>query len=112
MNPVSNIASAADVALEHRREDIRDRRWRRRRDKIRTAVWVLAICCAALGLPHLLPIPNSPGLIGDRSPQSISTSDRTRDTAWGTFRVLGQATDLVTHKAIAGAGFEPATFGL
>ncbi|HEY2333663.1 MAG TPA: hypothetical protein VGH58_01475 [Solirubrobacterales bacterium] len=57
MNRVSNIASAADLALEHRREDIRDRRWRRRRDKVRTAVWVLAICCAALGLPHLLPIP-------------------------------------------------------
>lgn len=57
MNRVSNIASAADLALEHRREDIRDRRWRRRRDKVRTAVWVIAICSVALGLPHLLLIP-------------------------------------------------------
>jgi fatty acid desaturase len=57
MNRVSNIVSAADLALEDRREDIRDRRWRRRRDKVRTTVWVLAICCAALGLLHLLPIP-------------------------------------------------------
>jgi len=54
---VSNIASAAHLALEHRREDIRDRRWRRRRDEVRTAGLVLAICCVALGLPHLMLIP-------------------------------------------------------
>jgi hypothetical protein len=57
MKRVSNIVSAADLVLEDRREDIRDRRWRRRRDQVRTTVWVLAICCAALGLSHLLPIP-------------------------------------------------------
>lgn len=54
MNRVSNISLPADFALEDKREDLRDRRWRRRRDKVRTAAWVIVACCAALGLPHVL----------------------------------------------------------
>lgn len=57
MNRVSNIVSAADFASENSREDLRDRRWRRRRDQVRTAAWVIAACCVSLGLPHLLPLP-------------------------------------------------------
>jgi len=57
MNRVSNISSEADFALEDRREDLRDRRWQRRRDKVRTIAWVIAAFCAGLSLPHVLLAP-------------------------------------------------------
>lgn len=54
MNRVSNMILPSDFALEDKREDLRDRRWKRRRDKVRTATWVILACCAALGLPQVL----------------------------------------------------------
>jgi hypothetical protein len=44
----------ADFVLEDKREDLRDRRWQRRRDKVRTATWVILACCAAVGLPQVV----------------------------------------------------------
>jgi hypothetical protein len=51
---VSRIRTATGFALEERREDLRDRRWRRHRDQLRIAARVLIACCVALGLPHML----------------------------------------------------------
>jgi hypothetical protein len=55
---LSNISSAEDFDLENMREDLRDRRWRRRLAILRAARWPLLSIVASLSLSHV------PALLG------------------------------------------------
>lgn len=55
---ISNISSADDFDLEIMREDLRDRRWRRRLAILRAARWPLLSLAVSLSLPHV------PALLG------------------------------------------------
>jgi hypothetical protein len=55
----SDISALPDFAVEHQREDLRDRRWARHRDMAWTAVVVIrvvlpALTITAFGIAHLL----------------------------------------------------------
>ena len=50
---ISNISSAEDFDLEKMREDLRDRRWRRRLAILRAARWPLLSIVVSLGLSHV-----------------------------------------------------------
>lgn len=55
---ISTISSAEDFDLENMREDLRDRRWRRRLAILRAVRWPLLSVVVSLGLSHL------PALLG------------------------------------------------
>lgn len=55
---LSNISSAEDFDLENMREDLRDRRWRRRLTILRVARWPLLSVAVSLSLSHV------PALLG------------------------------------------------
>lgn len=50
---LSNISSAEDFDLENMREDLRDRRWRRRLAILRVARWPLLSIVVSFILPHV-----------------------------------------------------------
>jgi hypothetical protein len=49
---ISNISSAEDFDLESMREDLRDRRWRRRLAILRAARWPLLTIAVSFSLSH------------------------------------------------------------
>lgn len=51
---ISNISSTEDFELERMREDLRDRRWRRRLAILRAATWPLLNVAVSLGISHVL----------------------------------------------------------
>jgi hypothetical protein len=55
---ISNISSAEDFDLENMREELRDRRWRRRLAILRAARWPLLSIVVSLSLSHV------PALLG------------------------------------------------
>jgi hypothetical protein len=51
---ISNISSVEDFELERMREDLRDRRWRRRLAILHAARWPLLNVAVSLGISHVL----------------------------------------------------------
>lgn len=50
---ISNISSAEDFDLENMREELRDRRWRRRLAIVRAARWPVLSIVVSVGLSHV-----------------------------------------------------------
>lgn len=62
MNRVSDITSREDLVRELQREELRDRRWARRRDQLeagvtglRGVVFIALLVSAVISAPHLIP---------------------------------------------------------
>ena len=51
MKRISSVRDPSDVALEHAREDLRDRRWARRRQQIIVVVLAVGLICGTDSAP-------------------------------------------------------------